>query len=64
MKIGLLVDRSDGKGGSNVVGGKGDNLINNPCLVMPKLINNNIFRYHKVRTLADISLGSIKSRVG
>lgn len=29
MKVGLLVDRSDGKGGFNVVGGKVDNSINN-----------------------------------
>ena len=33
MKVGLLVDRSDGKDGFKVVGDKVDNLIDNcPCL--------------------------------
>ena len=38
MKVGLLVDRSDGKGGFNVVGGKVDNSINNLFGDISKLI--------------------------
>lgn len=43
MKVGLLVDRSDGKGGFNVVGGKVDNSINNLFGYL-EIINNYYFK--------------------